>query len=54
MSKLVNGLYKATRCLGKSASVLNDVENLSKGNVDRVLKKRVNRFLHKRLNKFLK
>ena len=27
MSKLVNELYKATRKLGKTASVLNDIEN---------------------------
>ena len=54
MSNLVNELYKATRKLGKTASVLNDIENISKGNIDRVVKKRIKREIHKELNKKLK
>lgn len=54
MSKLVNELYKATRKLGKTASVLNDIENISKGNLDKVIKKKVKREIHKELNKKMK
>ena len=49
MSKLVNELYK-----GKTASVLNDIENISKGNLDKVIKKKVKREIHKELNKKMK
>ena len=54
MSKLVNEIYKATRKLGKTASVLNDIENISKGNLDKVIKKKVKREIHKELNKKMK
>ena len=54
MSKLVNELYKSTRKLGKTASVLNDIENISKGNLDKVIKKKVKREIHKELNKKMK
>lgn len=54
MSKLVSDLYKITRKIGKTASVLNDVENLSKGKVDKVISKRIKSSLHSGLNKFLK
>lgn len=54
MSKLVNELYKAIRKLGKTASVLNDIENISKGNLDKVIKKKVKREIHKELNKKMK
>lgn len=54
MSKLVNMLYTATRKMGKTATVLNDLENISKGKVDKVVKKRVKRELHKSLNKLTK
>ena len=35
MSKLVNNIYKLSRQFGKTASILNDIENISKGNVDK-------------------
>lgn len=54
MSKLVNNLYKITRQLGKTASVLNDVENISKGNVDKVVKKHIKREIHKGIDKKLR
>lgn len=54
MSKLVNGLFRLTRQLGKTASILNDVENISKGNVDKVIKKKVKREVHKEINRKMK
>ncbi|WP_370781012.1 hypothetical protein [Anaerobutyricum hallii] len=54
MSKLVSNIYKLSRQFGKTASMLNDIENLSKGNVDKVIKKRVRREIHKEINKKLK
>ena len=54
MSKLVNELYKATKKKKKTASVLNDIENISKGNLDKVIKKKVKREIHKELNKKMK
>jgi len=51
MSKLVNNIYKLSRQFGKTASILNDIENISKGNVDKVIKKRVRREIHKEINK---
>ena len=54
MSKLVNNIYKLSRQLGKTASIRNDIENISKGNVDKVIKKRVRREIHKEINKKLR
>ena len=54
MSKLVNNIYKLSRQFGKTASILNDIENISKGNVDKVIKKRVRREIHKEINKNLR
>lgn len=54
MSKLVNSIYKLSRQFGKTASILNDIENISKGNVDKVIKKRVRREIHKEINKKLR
>jgi len=53
MSKLVNGLYDVARKAGKTASVLNDVENLAKGKPEKVVKKHVKKNLHKGLNKLI-
>lgn len=54
MSKLVNNIYKLSRQFGKTASILNDIENISKGNIDKVIKKRVRIEIHKEINKKLR
>lgn len=54
MSKLVNNIYKLSRQFGKTVSILNDIENISKGNVDKIIKKRVRREIHKEINKKLR
>ena len=54
MSKLVNNIYKLSRQFGKTASILNDIENISKGNVVKVIKKRGRREIHKEINKKLR
>ena len=54
MSKLVSNIYKLSWQFGKTTTKKNDIENLSKGNVDKVIKKRVRREIHKEVNKKLK
>jgi hypothetical protein len=49
--KTTNDLYKATRTLGKIASLSNDLDNLKEGRIDKVVKKRVKREIHKDIDK---
>lgn len=62
MSNLTNGLYKATRTLGKVASTVNDLEHLGKSIstgdpshiAKRVARKTTNKATHKGANEVSK
>lgn len=51
MSKLKTGLYKATRKLGKVASVVNDIETIATGNPKKIFKRIKRKTIGKTINK---
>lgn len=51
MSKLTSDLYKLSRKLGKTASIINDIETLASGNPKKILKRSKKKTVGKALNK---
>lgn len=58
MSRLNNDLYKLSIESRKLSSTLRDIEDLSKGNIDKVIKRKtrgkIHKEVHKNMNKIIR